>query len=315
VPIRGPDRFLSTSETRIAARRRHSLQAAVPDRHAGRAQPSGGWYTKRCPSKSSPPSVTGSSTASRRRSSSVGSGELSDVEKIQRAMRHAAVIPPETTLLELAGLLERMAFVVTNDSDRCTSRRRSAHPFLGIYGRPTRCCRDRTATGTGPSGSTAGVSGVQPDTLSDRTRLHARPHRGARRRCSGTAHERPGDSPMKKPTRRRPAPTHHHPRLQELHRVPALLSRHDLLDEVRPPRSDREEDSNRQPRRHGENVLVTTALLPALKRKYRSARSPGSPCERGPPLAHHPLIDRSRCGVRRHGWCSADDVRSGPQRG
>ena len=97
--------------------------------------PSGGWYTKRWSLEKF--AALGDRLVDRFKAQIIlpwGPGELSDVEKIQRAMRHAAVIPPETTLLELAGLLERMAFVVTNDSGPMHLAAAVGTPVLGIYG-------------------------------------------------------------------------------------------------------------------------------------------------------------------------------------
>lgn len=66
-----------------------------------------------------------------------GPGQRPEVEQLRDTMRQTAVIPPATTLLQLAALFERCAYVVTNDSGPMHIAAASGSRVLGIYG-PTR---------------------------------------------------------------------------------------------------------------------------------------------------------------------------------
>ena len=66
-----------------------------------------------------------------------GPGQRPEVEQLRDRMRQTAVIPPATTLLQLAALFERCAYVVTNDSGPMHIAAASGSHVLGIYG-PTR---------------------------------------------------------------------------------------------------------------------------------------------------------------------------------
>ena len=99
---------------------------------------SGGWYTKRW-------STANFAALADRIVSTYGwaiilpwgPGQRPEVEQLRDHMRQAAVIPPATTLLQLAALFERCAYVVTNDSGPMHIAAASGSHVLGIYG-PTR---------------------------------------------------------------------------------------------------------------------------------------------------------------------------------
>jgi len=66
-----------------------------------------------------------------------GPGQRDEVETIARQMRSTPYIPPATTLTQLAALLARCAFVVSNDSGPMHITAAVGTPVLGIFG-PTR---------------------------------------------------------------------------------------------------------------------------------------------------------------------------------
>ena len=96
---------------------------------------SGGWYTKRWPGEKF--AALGDRLAERFGAGIVltwGPGELPDVERVQAAMKTKALVPPATTLPQLAALLQRMSLVVTNDSGPMHIAASVGTPVLGIYG-------------------------------------------------------------------------------------------------------------------------------------------------------------------------------------
>lgn len=66
-----------------------------------------------------------------------GPGQRDEVETIARGMRSTPFIPPATTLPQLAALLARCAYVVSNDSGPMHVAAAVGTPVLGIFG-PTR---------------------------------------------------------------------------------------------------------------------------------------------------------------------------------
>ncbi len=66
-----------------------------------------------------------------------GPGQLGDVQELRRVMHEPALVPPATTLLQLAALFERCMYVVSNDSGPMHIAAASGSRVLGIYG-PTR---------------------------------------------------------------------------------------------------------------------------------------------------------------------------------
>ncbi len=63
-----------------------------------------------------------------------GPGEEHDVERIRATMKSTAIIPPPTTLLELAALLRRCSLMVTNDSGPMHIAAAMGTPVVGIFG-------------------------------------------------------------------------------------------------------------------------------------------------------------------------------------
>ncbi len=97
--------------------------------------PGGGWYTKRWGLDRF--AALGDDIAARydvRIVLSWGPGQESDVEAIRSMMKHAAVIPPPTTLKQLGALLKRCTFMVTNDSGPMHIAAALKTPVVGIYG-------------------------------------------------------------------------------------------------------------------------------------------------------------------------------------
>lgn len=66
-----------------------------------------------------------------------GPGEKTDAERIAEAMRHEAVIPPETSISELGALLAACDAVISNDAGPMHIAAAVGTPTLGIFG-PTR---------------------------------------------------------------------------------------------------------------------------------------------------------------------------------
>ena len=98
----------------------------------------GGWYTKRWP-------LDRFAALADRISAELGwhivlpwgPGQLDEVEQLRQRMREPAILPPSTTLLQLAALFERCPYVVSNDSGPMHIAAASGARVLGIYG-PTR---------------------------------------------------------------------------------------------------------------------------------------------------------------------------------
>ncbi len=63
-----------------------------------------------------------------------GPGQRQDVEKIESMTKGTAFIPPATTLRQLGGLLQRCAFVISNDSGPMHIAAAVGVPVLGIFG-------------------------------------------------------------------------------------------------------------------------------------------------------------------------------------
>jgi ADP-heptose:LPS heptosyltransferase len=95
----------------------------------------GGWYTKRWPLDRF--AALGDRLADAYGARIVltwGPGQRSDAESIRLAMKQKAIIPPATTLGELAALLKRMSMVVSNDSGPMHLSAAMGTPVLGIFG-------------------------------------------------------------------------------------------------------------------------------------------------------------------------------------
>ncbi len=63
-----------------------------------------------------------------------GPGEEPDVERLRGLMRTTPLVPPATTLLELAALLKRCWFMVSNDSGPMHVAAAMGVPVVGIFG-------------------------------------------------------------------------------------------------------------------------------------------------------------------------------------
>ncbi len=63
-----------------------------------------------------------------------GPGEEGAVAKVRAMMRRAPIVPPPTTLLEMAALLRRCAMMVSNDSGPMHIGAAMGIPVLGIFG-------------------------------------------------------------------------------------------------------------------------------------------------------------------------------------
>jgi len=63
-----------------------------------------------------------------------GPGERPDAEGIAGSMTNRGILPPETSLLQLAGLLERCALLVTNDSGPMHIAAAMGTPVLAVFG-------------------------------------------------------------------------------------------------------------------------------------------------------------------------------------
>jgi heptosyltransferase III len=96
---------------------------------------SGGWYTKRWALEKFAPLAD---RIVEELGFSVilpwGPGQKEDAERVRSLMVRPAVIPPPTTLRQLGALLERCAFMVTNDSGPMHIAAAVGTPVVGIYG-------------------------------------------------------------------------------------------------------------------------------------------------------------------------------------
>jgi ADP-heptose:LPS heptosyltransferase len=63
-----------------------------------------------------------------------GPGEERDVELMRAKMHSPPIVPPSTTLLELAALLERCSLMVSNDSGPMHIAAAMGTPVVGIFG-------------------------------------------------------------------------------------------------------------------------------------------------------------------------------------
>jgi len=63
-----------------------------------------------------------------------GPGEERDVEKMRTTMKSPSIVPPPTTLLELAALLRRCTLMVSNDSGPMHIAAAMGTPVVGIFG-------------------------------------------------------------------------------------------------------------------------------------------------------------------------------------
>lgn len=63
-----------------------------------------------------------------------GPGEEGDVEQLQGRMQSKAIVPPATSLLELAALLRRCSLMVSNDSGPMHIAAAMGTPVVGIFG-------------------------------------------------------------------------------------------------------------------------------------------------------------------------------------
>lgn len=63
-----------------------------------------------------------------------GPGQLEEVQNLRSMMKHPAIVPPATSLRQLAALLEKCSFMVTNDSGPMHLAAAVGTPVLGIYG-------------------------------------------------------------------------------------------------------------------------------------------------------------------------------------
>lgn len=100
--------------------------------------PGGGWYTKRWHLKDF--ALLADRIRERHGWTVVlpwGPGQRDEVETIARQMRSTPFIPPATSLTQLAALLSRCAYVVSNDSGPMHITAAVGTPVLGIFG-PTR---------------------------------------------------------------------------------------------------------------------------------------------------------------------------------
>ncbi len=96
---------------------------------------SGGWYTKRWGLDRF--AVLADRIIEKYKAAVVltwGPGQEDEVRRLQKSMRHAAFVPPPTTLPELAALLKRCAFVVSNDSGPMHLAAAVGTPVAAVYG-------------------------------------------------------------------------------------------------------------------------------------------------------------------------------------
>jgi lipopolysaccharide heptosyltransferase II len=96
---------------------------------------SGGWYTKRWPLERF--AELADRIAAELGASIVltwGPGQKEDAKRVGSLMTRPAFVPPPTTLRQLAALLQRCAFMVTNDSGPMHIAAAVGTPVLGIYG-------------------------------------------------------------------------------------------------------------------------------------------------------------------------------------
>ncbi len=111
-------------------RREIPVGVAVVALHSG-----GGWRTKRWPEERF--AAVADKIQSQHGAAILlpwGPGEEPDVERIRSNMKTRAIIPPSTTLLELAALLRRCSLVVTNDSGPMHIAAAMGTPVVGIFG-------------------------------------------------------------------------------------------------------------------------------------------------------------------------------------
>jgi lipopolysaccharide heptosyltransferase II len=95
----------------------------------------GGWDTKRWPAERF--AVLADELAKKHTARILlpwGPGEESDVERIRSLMRTEPVIPPATSLLELAALLRRCSVLVSNDSGPMHIAAAMGIPVVGLFG-------------------------------------------------------------------------------------------------------------------------------------------------------------------------------------
>lgn len=114
---------------------RFLIEAGLAGKKLVCINPGGGWYTKRWGLDRF--AALGDEIASKydvRIILSWGPGQESDVESIRSMMKHAAVIPPPTSLKQLGALLKRCTFMVTNDSGPMHIAAALKTPIVGIYG-------------------------------------------------------------------------------------------------------------------------------------------------------------------------------------
>ncbi len=112
--------------------------AALPAGPLVAVNPGGGWYTKRWP-------VERFAMLADRIAMAYGwniilpwgPGQLAEAERLRSLMRTPAFVPPPTTLLQLAALFERCAYVISNDSGPMHLAAATGPRVLGIFG-PTR---------------------------------------------------------------------------------------------------------------------------------------------------------------------------------
>lgn len=96
---------------------------------------SGGWYTKRWGLRQF--AMLADELIEKRGAQVVliwGPGQREEVEQIRTLMKHHAFVPPVTSLAQLGGLLQRCAFIVSNDSGPMHIAAAVGTPVLGIYG-------------------------------------------------------------------------------------------------------------------------------------------------------------------------------------
>jgi heptosyltransferase III len=112
------------------------LRKVVPDgRPIVCLNPSGGWYTKRWGLERF--AEVGDRLARENGAAILltwGPGEEADVHKVASMMHAGAVIPPKTTLPELAALLKRCTLMITNDSGPMHIATAVGTRVIGLYG-------------------------------------------------------------------------------------------------------------------------------------------------------------------------------------
>jgi lipopolysaccharide heptosyltransferase II len=97
--------------------------------------PSGGWWTKRWPLERF--AALGDRLAEELGARILvlwGPGELEEARSVAQAMANPPLLPPATTLKQLAALLERCQLVISNDSGPMHIAAAVGTPTLGIFG-------------------------------------------------------------------------------------------------------------------------------------------------------------------------------------